>query len=100
MKESQRVEWKESWRDDCLKVICGFANAEGGTLTIGKNDAGDVVGAKDARKLLEDLPNKVRDMPQRQVVALLGILVGVNLERRGGRRVDAYVSREWSSPAS
>jgi len=42
MKESQRVEWKESWRDDCLKVISGFANAEGGTLTTGKNDAGDV----------------------------------------------------------
>ena len=32
MTEHQTIEWKESWRDDCLKVICGFANAEGGTL--------------------------------------------------------------------
>ena len=38
-KESQKKEWKESWRDDYLKWICGFANADGGTLTIGKNEA-------------------------------------------------------------
>ena len=32
MKEHQRVEWKESWRDEYLKWICGFANADGGVL--------------------------------------------------------------------
>ena len=36
--ESQNIEWKESWRDDYLKWICGFANAQGGTLVIGKMD--------------------------------------------------------------
>ncbi|MCX6179090.1 MAG: ATP-binding protein [Chlorobiales bacterium] len=30
--ENQHIEWKESWRDDYLKWICGFANAEGGIL--------------------------------------------------------------------
>ena len=30
MAESQNVEWKESWRDEYLKWICGFANAQGG----------------------------------------------------------------------
>ena len=65
--------WKELWRDDCMKAISGFANAEGGTLFIGRNDSGDVVGVKDARKLLEDLPNKVRD--------ILGIVVDVYLDR-------------------
>jgi ATP-dependent DNA helicase RecG len=29
MKESQQVEWKSTWRDEYLKWICGFANAEG-----------------------------------------------------------------------
>ena len=38
MKESQHTEWKESWRDEFLKRICGFANAEGGMLVIGRND--------------------------------------------------------------
>ena len=60
-REHQHVEWKESWRDEYLKWICGFANAEGGMLVIGRNDAGTVVGVADAPKLLDDLPNKVRD---------------------------------------
>ena len=70
-REHQQVEWKESWRDEYLKWICGFANAEGGMLVIGRNDKGAVVGVPDAARLLEDLPNKVRDA--------LGILVDVNL---------------------
>lgn len=32
MREQQNMEWKESWRDDYLRWICGFANAEGGVL--------------------------------------------------------------------
>jgi ATP-dependent DNA helicase RecG len=43
MPESQTLEWKTSWRDDHLKWVCGFANAEGGTLVIGRNDAGKLV---------------------------------------------------------
>ena len=30
--ESQNVEYKRSWRDGYLKWICGFANADGGTV--------------------------------------------------------------------
>lgn len=52
--EHQHIEWKESWRDDYLKWICAFANAEGGTLVIGRNDRGQAVGVPNARKLLED----------------------------------------------
>ena len=35
MKESQHTEWKRNWRDEYLRWICGFANAEGGVLVIG-----------------------------------------------------------------
>ncbi|HEX6898831.1 MAG TPA: ATP-binding protein [Thermoanaerobaculia bacterium] len=69
MKESQQVEWKTSWSDDYLRWICGFANAEGGTLVIGRNDRGAVAGVENAKKLLVDIPNKVRD--------ILGIMVDV-----------------------
>ena len=31
--ESQNIEFKESWRDEYLKWICGFANAQGGTFS-------------------------------------------------------------------
>ena len=32
MAESQNIEYKESWRDEYLKWICGFANAQGGCI--------------------------------------------------------------------
>jgi ATP-dependent DNA helicase RecG len=73
MTENQNIEYKESWRDEYLKWICGFANANGGSIFIGKNDTGKVVGVVGAKKLLEDIPNKVRD--------ILGILVEVNLHQ-------------------
>jgi ATP-dependent DNA helicase RecG len=71
MAESQNIEYKQSWRDEYLKWICGFANAKGGSIFIGKDDNGKVVGITDAKKLLEEIPNKIRDV--------LGILADVNL---------------------
>ena len=58
--ESQKVEWKQSWHDEYLKTICGFANADGGTLEIGKGNNGEIIGVSNVKKLLEDLPNKIR----------------------------------------
>ena len=52
--ESQNIEFKESWR--------GFANAQGDTLYIGLRDNSEVCGVLDVKKLMEDIPNKVRDM--------------------------------------
>ncbi|HHU59153.1 MAG TPA: ATP-binding protein, partial [Bacteroidales bacterium] len=46
MAENQNIEWKESWRDEYLKWICGFANANGGSIIIGKDDKGRIVGLK------------------------------------------------------
>jgi len=71
MPETQNIEYKSVWKDEYLKWICGFANAQGGTLFIGKDDNGNVVGVKNAKKLLEDLPNKI--------TAVLGIMAAVNL---------------------
>lgn len=77
MAESQNIEWKESWRDEYLKWICGFANAQGGKIYIGTNDDGTVIGIQDSKKLMEDIPNKVRD--------ILGIIVDVNLLSEDGK---------------
>jgi len=43
MPENQSIEFMETWKDEYLKWICGFANANGGSLFIGKNDAGDII---------------------------------------------------------
>jgi ATP-dependent DNA helicase RecG len=73
MSESQNIEFKTSWRDEYLKWICGFANANGGKIFIGKDDTGNVVGISDSKKLMEEIPNKVKDT--------LGILVDANLQK-------------------
>ena len=80
MDESQNIEFKESWRDEYLKWICGFANANGGKIYIGVKDdvPHNVVDLPDADKLMEDIPNKVRDV--------LGIMVDVNLLHDGDKR--------------
>ena len=90
--EHQQVEWKETWRDEYLKWISGFANSEGGVLVIGMNDKGKVVGVPDPRKLLVDLPNKVRNV--------LGILVKVNLKRAGGQEYIEIVVDPYPYPVS
>lgn len=61
-------------------------------MVIGKNDSGEVVGIADAAKLLEDLPNKVRD--------LLGILVDVNLRSLDGKDYLELVTPSYPSPIS
>ena len=71
MSETQNIEYKSIWKDEYLKWICGFANAQGGTLIIGKDDDGKIFGVKNAKKLLEDLPNKI--------TTILGIVADVNL---------------------
>ena len=64
MAESQNIEYKESWRDEYLKWICGFANAQGGTIYIGINDTGNIIGVKNIKKLMEDIPNKIQTRQQ------------------------------------
>lgn len=73
MPEQQNIEFKQTWHDDYLKWVCGFANAQGGTIYIGKNDAGSVVGVTDYLQLMNDIPNKIRN--------LMGIIVDVNLHK-------------------
>ena len=92
MNEDQNTEWKESWRDEFLKALCGFANAEGGTLVIGRDDAGRPVGVRNAAKLLEDLPNKARDV--------LGIMVDVRLRRSEGKQLVEVRVEPYPGPIS
>ena len=68
--EDQNVEYKEIWHDEYLKWICGFANAQGGTIYIGVDNDGKVLGVKNVQKLLEDIPNKI--------LSGLGIMAEVN----------------------
>ena len=78
MAEKHNVEWKEVWKDEYLNWICGFANAQGGTIYIGIDDSGNIIGLKNSKKLLEDIPNKIKNA--------MGIVADINLEEseKGG----------------
>lgn len=75
-KECQNVEFKRIWKDEYLKWICGFANAQGAVMYFGVADNHEVCGLMDSKKLLEDLPNKV--------VNYMGLVVDVNLYEQDG----------------
>ena len=90
--ESQNMEFKEAWRDEYQKWICGFANAQGGTLYIGLCDNGEVRGVQETKKLMEDIPNKVRDM--------MGILVEVNLKEKDEKQYIEIVTEAYPYPVS
>lgn len=84
MPENQNIEWKAKWKDDYLEWICGFANAQGGKIYIGCDDDGKVIGLPNIRKLLEDVPNKIRNA--------MSIVVDVNqLERDGKEYLEIVV---------
>lgn len=72
--ENQKIEYKLSWRDEFLEWICGFANAQGGILYIGIDDLGRIKGVKGYTKLMEEIPNKIKNY--------LGIVPEVNLLER------------------
>ncbi|HCE55992.1 MAG TPA: transcriptional regulator [Lutibacter sp.] len=92
MSENQNIEWKSTWHDDYLKWIGGFANANGGSIFIGKNDVGEVIGLKNAKALMDLIPNKIRD--------LLGIICEVNLKEENGLRFIEIITKPYSVPVS
>ncbi len=77
--ESENAEYKQLWRSDFLKVISAFANAQGGVLHIGLDDRGKPVGIQNTKKLLEDIPNTIRNK--------LGIVPSINLYTEEGKEV-------------
>lgn len=69
--EDQEIEYKQSWQDEYLATISALANSKGGKLIIGINDKGNIIGLENHKKLLETLPNKIKNK--------LGILPEINL---------------------
>ena len=92
MSENQNIEYKSNWHDDYLDWICGFANAQGGKIYIGKNNDGKVVGLDNSRELSEKIPNKIRNS--------MGITAEVNLLDEDGKTYIEIVVQPYSVPIS
>jgi ATP-dependent DNA helicase RecG len=92
MPEQHNIEYKSSWHDDYLKWICGFANAQGGRIYIGKDDGGAVVSVSDYKRLMDDIPNKIKNN--------LGVTAEVNLCEEGGKHFIEIIVLPYSVPIS
>lgn len=90
--ENQNLEWKTSWHDDYLKWICGFANAEGGTLEIGRTDDGKWVGVDQVEILQDRLASKIRDQ--------LGIVTKITVHVENGLKGIRISVMPYSVPIS
>ena len=86
MKESQNTEFKQSWHDEYLKWICGFANAKGGKLLIGVDDAGSPVGVANDDRMEIMSPG---GMPDGSLVQELDVM-NVPSDRRNGILADVF----------
>ena len=92
MSERQNIEWKQSWHDDYLKWVCGFANAIGGIIYIGWDDKGHVTGLENPSKLMEDIPNKIRNS--------MGIICDVQLKEQSDKSYIEIRVNTYSVPVS
>lgn len=92
MPESQNIEYKQSWHDDYLKWVCGFANSNGGVMYIGKDDSGAITGLNNYRRLMDDLPNKIRNS--------IGISAEVNLHNELDNYYIEIITQPHSVPVS
>ncbi|GIV08559.1 MAG: ATP-dependent DNA helicase [Fimbriimonadales bacterium] len=75
--ESQTVEWKREWTERALEDLAAFANTDGGTLWIGIQDDGAVVGAQTDDREIQRITN--------QIAAHLGITPSVEIISLHGR---------------
>jgi predicted HTH transcriptional regulator len=111
------VEFKETLRYDgrkgevskelermVLKTIAAFMNAEGGTLLIGVNDAGEAVGLENdyknlAKKNRDGFENHLSMLIKTQIGLTFTKYVGVKFEKMDGKEVCAVTVRESHKPA-
>ena len=92
MPEQQNIEYKSSWHEDYLKWICGFANAQGGRIYIGKDDNGTVIGVEDYKRLMDEIPNKTKN--------LMGITAEINLLQEAEKHFIEIIVQPYSVPIS
>jgi len=60
--ESETLEFKASFGEwkEAVQTLCAFANAKGGTVAVGIDDAGQPTGLEIGKGSIEDLLNKIR----------------------------------------
>ena len=90
--ETEAVEFKESPNAAFYKTISAFTNTKGGTILLGVNNKGNIVGIEPSSKFLEDLTNRI--------VNKLSLYPGIETMDIGDKRLIAVKVARSGYPAS
>ena len=77
MIENENIEFKEEYTDKIYKEIVAFLNTNSGTIYVGANDRGDIIGLKDAKDVEEKISNGIKNL----ISPECSIFVSVNIEK-------------------
>lgn len=69
--ETERVEFKLTGTDEIYKEVIAFANTDGGTIYIGIDDKGNVIGVNQINETYTRLANGIRDEIQPDVTIFI-----------------------------
>lgn len=87
-KEQQNVEWKAEWKEEYLKWICGFANAQGGKIYIGKDDKGETVGVNIA--YMDEIHGSLISQAEKVIDLLFTKYLTADITYEGVTRIETY----------
>ncbi len=59
LQEGEQVEFKRQWTDQALEDIAAFANTRGGSVFIGVDDGGEILGVADPEAEIQRIANTV-----------------------------------------
>lgn len=90
LREMQRLEFKESFGNEAIETACAFANADGGHILIGVDDAGNPSRSQLRFEALRDYENRIGTVCEPSI--------SVEASRVGYRGRDVVVLRVWPSP--
>ncbi len=68
--ESETSERKQAWNEDCLKALAAFANTRGGTLWVGIQDNGQIIGWHGDGRQQELISSQISDTLQCLPIAM------------------------------
>lgn len=71
--ESERVEFKSSFQSEVIETLVAFANTRGGTVYVGVDDEGQVIGVELGKETLQKWMNEIKIKTQPAIIPTIQV---------------------------